>query len=199
MADERSGDPLTESGIDREVQTALTVDPSPEFVARVRGRVAHEAMENGLLWRPIPVVLAIASVILIGLGVAQLADVSPPTVAQKPLRVMGERPAPAASETPSGTTVARARRSDEEHRPAYRGRSALAVNTPDRAAEPRVLVPAAEQKALRRLFTRSRGSALRLTYMSEPELEVTDARGLEIPPITIDPLEPDAPAEGVHQ
>jgi hypothetical protein len=199
MVDKRSGDPLTESGIDRELRTALTVEPSPEFMARVRSRVAHEAMANGLLWRPIPVVLAIATVILICLGIARLADLRAPTVAREPVRAAPERAAAAAVEPPARRTVVRTRRLLEESRRAKRGPSTIAVNIADRAAEPPVLVPAAEQKALHRLFTRSRGSALRLTYMSEPEFEVTDARGLEIPPITIDPLVPEAPAEGVHQ
>lgn len=40
--DERRADSLTDSALDREVQAALTVDPSPEFLARVRMRVASE-------------------------------------------------------------------------------------------------------------------------------------------------------------
>jgi TonB family protein len=42
MQDDRSGNALTESAIDREIERALAVEPSPEFVARVRARIASE-------------------------------------------------------------------------------------------------------------------------------------------------------------
>jgi len=42
MAAHRFGDPLTDGEIDRALATALAVEPSPEFVARVRMRIASE-------------------------------------------------------------------------------------------------------------------------------------------------------------
>ena len=42
MAAHRFGDPLTDGEIDRALAKALAVDPSPEFVARVRMRIATE-------------------------------------------------------------------------------------------------------------------------------------------------------------
>ena len=42
MAAHRFRDPLTDGEIDRALATALAVDPSPEFVARVRMRIASE-------------------------------------------------------------------------------------------------------------------------------------------------------------
>ena len=41
--------PLTDSQLDRELETALGVEPSPEFLARVRTRVADEPRTE--LWR----------------------------------------------------------------------------------------------------------------------------------------------------
>jgi hypothetical protein len=38
----RSGEPLTDSVLDRELESALDIEPSPEFLARVRTRVAAE-------------------------------------------------------------------------------------------------------------------------------------------------------------
>jgi hypothetical protein len=40
MDADRSGRAMTDTAIDREIQAALAVDPSPEFVARVRTRIA---------------------------------------------------------------------------------------------------------------------------------------------------------------
>ena len=42
MPAHRFGDPLTDDDIDRVVATTLAVEPSPEFVARVRMRIASE-------------------------------------------------------------------------------------------------------------------------------------------------------------
>jgi cytochrome c556 len=42
MAAHRFGNPLTDGEIDRALAAALAVDPSPEFVARVRMRIASE-------------------------------------------------------------------------------------------------------------------------------------------------------------
>src|SRR5947208_16989703 len=52
MADERT-DEMTSSAIEREIAQALAVDPSPEFVARVRMRVASEPAPRRGWWMPV--------------------------------------------------------------------------------------------------------------------------------------------------
>ena len=42
MDDRRSADALIDAALDRELEAALAVDPSPEFTARVRTRVRSE-------------------------------------------------------------------------------------------------------------------------------------------------------------
>ena len=42
MAAHRFGEPLTDGDVDRALTTALLVEPSPEFLARVRMRIASE-------------------------------------------------------------------------------------------------------------------------------------------------------------
>src|SRR5439155_4122136 len=42
MDADRSREPVNELDVDRELQSLLAVDPSPEFVARVRTRIANE-------------------------------------------------------------------------------------------------------------------------------------------------------------
>jgi hypothetical protein len=41
-AEDRLREPMTDEAVDRELQVLLAVDPSPEFVARVRTRIANE-------------------------------------------------------------------------------------------------------------------------------------------------------------
>jgi hypothetical protein len=48
---------MTEATIDREIQAALTVDPSPEFLARVRTRIAAEPF-GATTWLPWKLVAA---------------------------------------------------------------------------------------------------------------------------------------------
>jgi hypothetical protein len=42
MNDPRRTEPLTDAALDREIRDALAIDPSPEFLPRVRARVADE-------------------------------------------------------------------------------------------------------------------------------------------------------------
>jgi hypothetical protein len=53
MAEHRRHEPLGDEPIDRELDGLLAVEPSPEFLARVRMRVAAESMgrQRGVAWR----------------------------------------------------------------------------------------------------------------------------------------------------
>ncbi|HEY7185854.1 MAG TPA: hypothetical protein VH436_04860 [Vicinamibacterales bacterium] len=44
-------DPLNDAAVDREIESLFEVDPSSDFVARVRSRVADESMSAGWGWR----------------------------------------------------------------------------------------------------------------------------------------------------
>ena len=59
MDDHRSADALTEAALDRDLEAALTVDPSPEFVARVRTSVQRERDAASSRWRW-PIAAAVA-------------------------------------------------------------------------------------------------------------------------------------------
>jgi hypothetical protein len=59
---------------------------------------------------------------------------------------------------------------------------------------PSVLIPVAEQRALRRLLERPPTAVLRFA----PSVEPTAVAAIAIPPLTIDPLSPQV-EEGGHQ
>ena len=60
-------DPLNDAALEREVEALLLVQPSPEFVARVRSRVADESMSSGWGWRwPIAAAAVTATVAVVG-------------------------------------------------------------------------------------------------------------------------------------
>ena len=50
MHDERTAGALTDRALDAEIAQLLTVDPSPQFVARVRAQIAQEPRRSGPPW-----------------------------------------------------------------------------------------------------------------------------------------------------
>ena len=86
MQHDRSEDALTESAIDREIEMALAVEPSPEFAARVRRRIANEPTPTA--WRTPWVVLAVgamAGVLVVVVAVSRSAQKPSPSSANAPL------------------------------------------------------------------------------------------------------------------
>ena len=41
---------LSDEALAREIEAALGIDPSPEFLPRVRARIANERMQEGSVW-----------------------------------------------------------------------------------------------------------------------------------------------------
>lgn len=83
--------------LDRELSAALDVDPSPEFLARVRARVAREPAPA--FWRMPRLLLAagaLAVVVVVSAIVVQPRD--PDVASEFRLRSASARPAPAATE-----------------------------------------------------------------------------------------------------
>ena len=70
MDDHRSADPLTDAALDRDLEAALAVDPSPELVARVRTRVQRErdASWSPMQWRMGAAAAAIVVVVAVAWG-----------------------------------------------------------------------------------------------------------------------------------
>jgi hypothetical protein len=67
--DGREHEALIDDVLDRELQAALAVQPSPAFVARVRARVANEQMGAGWAGSWIWASLAVAAATLVGVAV----------------------------------------------------------------------------------------------------------------------------------
>ena len=41
---------LTDETLEKDIEAALGVDPSPEFLPRIRARIANERMQEGWFW-----------------------------------------------------------------------------------------------------------------------------------------------------
>ena len=200
MDAERLGRTMTDTAIDREIQAALSVEPSPEFVARVRTRIATEpeAAAPWLSWKLVATG-AVAALIVIAF-VMRLGEQSfnaRPELSASPLILSSSKDVPLARDRPVVSLILSPSKDEQSAPAASRARVAAAA-----PREPEVLIDPAETRALRRLIAGTRdgsldlSAALRATTPTAMDLPPIDA--LAIAPLTIDPLTPSG-EEGVRQ
>jgi hypothetical protein len=182
MRTDLPGDSTPDNALDADIQALLAVEPSPEFVARVRARIEHTPRPSRLtLHSTFAVAGALAAVVMVlGVMLLPIREANPvekPTVA----RIAAERevePAPAVVMTspirPKIATKAAVRRPRAE-----------------------LVIAANEAAALRRLLN---GPLLELPAgVSVPATMELQLSEIEIPPlgvpapITIEPIEMPAP------
>ena len=188
MVEERRTPTLTDSELDGVLADVFTSDPSPDFVARVRGRLANEeiAVTRPFSFLAAAAVLAAAAIVFVVVMLERRPEIEQPSV-----RVAAPgRSAAVGMAAPVHRAVAPADR-----------RSARQVRNrpnaePTIAASDDVLIPAAEQQALRRLLERPPTAVLRFAQSDRDEPIAVAA--IAIPPLTIDPLSPEL-EEGGHQ
>jgi len=197
MADEQMND----AALDRALREALDVAPSPDFVARVRTRIAGEPAPRGvfsgwMLWTPIAA-CATAAAIALAVWIGRPAPQDHQPVTERIAAVATPAPTETATETPTETQTV----TPAVGRPPspLRGYGATRPVIASRK-EPDVLISPEESAALRRLIARA----------SEGQIVVNDsatpAPGLggelkplpEVEPVKIDPIVP-VNGEGVRQ
>ena len=200
MDAERLGRTMTDTAIDREIQAALSVEPSREFLARVRTRIATEpeAAAPWLSWKLVATG-AVAALIVIAF-VMRLGEQSfnaRPELSASPLILSSSKDVPLARDRPVVSLILSPSKDEQSAPAASRARVAAAA-----PREPEVLIDPAETRALRRLIAGTRdgsldlSAALRATTPTAMDLPPIDA--LAIAPLTIDPLTPSG-EEGYRQ
>ena len=191
--DHRQDDPLTDSSLDREIQSALAVDPSPEFLARVRTRVASEL--PGRAWRLIPsrwsfeplVAVSVLGVVIAIVVPAWMREPSVPAIRLKPDTTAADRTKPDAIDTtvrqrePAQTV--RAKRD-----PAFRSVRRVRLQPDQTDASPfrEVLVSADEARMFNAIVAQVGAGRLpelpQAAALSEPPAPI------EVPELVIEPL-----------
>ena len=196
MDAERRGSEMTDRALDRELQSILAVDPSPEFVARVRTRIASEPQRSAA-WSMWMFAAAAAAVVAIAVVVSRGVP-REGAAASKPLasRVL----------TPMAFVVSDINRrpmlSHALPGPSPRAASLAATAMPQRAPD-EILVDPREAAAIRALIRRVRTGGIDLA----PVLNASTPTAMELAPvveitildIAIDPIAPAPGAEGVRQ
>ncbi len=226
MDADRRDEALTGSTLDREIRAALDVDPSPEFLARVRAGIASEPARatSRLLWKFVAVG-ALAAVIAIAVVVSRSNEMSSMFPADRmPLQARTVAPfsQPLAGShgivpvlpVGSGFSRTEAGRTDRDPKStAIRSAKAFALQPRETARsaealalqprEPEILIDPRESVALRRLISGTRDGTLDLSA----SLQATTPAAMDLPPVTdlviapltIEALAPIEGAEGVRQ
>jgi hypothetical protein len=187
MDGHRHIDSMTHGPLDSEIESMLAVEPSPEFVARVRVRVAREPEPKG--WRAwwlwaVPGVAAMVMAAVIAWPSRELPSPFPRGAAP---------PAPQQSR-PVETIAGRAAAASPPVRRRLATASAVArADTPDRAIEidlPEVVIADNEARTFAALVASARQSPFEVAVPAAPDpdtpLEITELPTVE--PLEIEPI-----------
>lgn len=195
---------VTDAALDRELKAMLGVDPSLQFVARVRTRIADEPSPAASwygTWRLAASIVAVAALAIVAFVFVREGGRNVPSarpVLDSRTMTLSGWPLPDLKEKVLGVS--------REPAPAVLHTRAAArepaIPTPPRA-EPEILIDRREAAALRALILGARDGRIDLLAAlnaSTPSvMELAPVVDIEIPAITIDPIAPGPGEEGVRQ
>jgi len=185
---------LTDETLEKDIEAALGVDPSPEFLPRIRARIANERMQEGwfssVSWRWAGAVAVVSAVAIVGLWTlrepapalreASVTTAPPVETTLPPTDAAGPAPALVASsaEAPGPASAPAAR-------------AARATQRPPVVAPLDVVIAPDEAAALKQLFAAI--SVRRIETSVLPDLQSalkppTPIEEIVLDPITISPL-----------
>ncbi len=195
------GEAWTDARLEQEIEQALAVDPSPEFLARVRTQIATapQAQRWSMRW-PLVVVSTAAVALIVTVATLGLFG-SPRVVVPGSPAIVGTTKPPIAP--PSATPSVR---SAEPRRVLAPPR--MVTHAVRRSTAPEVLIPEGEAKALRRLMRGLNAGAVdpstlaegvRATAVVQPATPIVVEPIPRLAPVTLEPLSPMTHQEGVRQ
>jgi hypothetical protein len=176
--DHEPADPLSERVIERDIESLLSVDPSPEFLARVRTRIANEPEPSR--WRLAWVVVPVTGMCIVLLATGMVMWLRP----QPPAPVQAVRP----SSVPP--TIVEREPSIEPPRRVAPVAAPTQRQPSDVARSPEVVISENERRAFEQLLLAIEQDRLPLLVRTGDDAEESLAPApLEIEPLTIEPLE----------
>ena len=195
-------DPMNDDALDRELERALGVEPSPEFVSRVRTRIANEPAPAAAWWPWTLVTASVATAVVIALVVSRgNAPAGPKELARRPMTAA--QVSENATSAPSGAAQPATASANPGGTPAAAPGSAARRSTREPVRiEPDILVDARESLALRRLIAGVSDGRIDLSPVlraSTPTaMDLLPIAEIVISPITIERLAPQG-AQGERQ
>ena len=207
MDDRRRAHAMTDAAVDAEIRRALAVEPSPEFVARVRTRIASEPAPSAwrISWSACFVGAAVAAIVLATVLVSRQrsAITAAPPLSSRLLASIGQLPAARGSTGSPRATFAFGRASSVPARPELVEGRAAHGEAAQPAVDAQLLIDVRETNALQALIAGVHERRVDLSPLLQPPapapMELPPISDIVIPPITIDPLAPADGAEGVRQ
>ena len=182
--------PLTDSRLERELESALGIEPSPEFVARVRTRIAGEpevSMWRMALWgrgfQPL-VALAVVGVVLavvIPNLMREDAARSDPRIAIPPAVAIGGAQQVEAGPSPDRLVIGTEARTHT--------RAVPGTEVPLRLSKP-LFAPEGRDALVVLITAIEGGRVVTLPAVSQADERSLDVRELTIEPLVLDPLPP---------
>jgi hypothetical protein len=180
---------LSDEALEREIEAALGVDPSPEFLPRVRARIASEQVHQGWYWstgwRWAGVAAVVTAVAVIAVWTlrdpsrapreAHITDTPSVDSATPPVQPALPAPALVASSPESSKPVS-----------APVVRTVRSTRTPAVVARPEVMVSRDEAVALRQLIAAI--TARQVEAMDIPQLGVESAPLPQMEEIVLEPI-----------
>jgi hypothetical protein len=180
-------DSLSDETLEREIEAALAVDPSPEFLARVRARVADEERPTGWPFRWHWVAGTVVTAVVAVLAVYAWREPEPPAVGREVAPIAVQRHPDA--ELPALTAPAIAGHQPEP-----------APARPVRPRAPEVLISEEERRGFQLLLTSlNKQKDARQIEEALARVETSGPPWLEISPIVIEPFPQFAASEGDAQ
>jgi hypothetical protein len=185
---------MNDAALDREIERALAIDPSPEFLARVRTRIAEEpsAASRGFGWLFVGVATAtVAAAVVLAVFVVSPArqPASAPLLASRSIGSVFE--VPSVGSVGADPRVRPERRVRPESPSSVGPTHGMAPTTTGVAAEPTTLFDPRETMALQRLIAGVRDARVDLTpLLKESPMPLQPLDNLVIPSIIIEPLVP---------
>jgi hypothetical protein len=183
--------------IDEEIREALDVDPSPEFLARVRTRIAAEPTLPTWRWSwGVAASCALAASVVLAIVVSRPHEATPGANVDRVPNATTETFFPPAVMTPPAIAP---RPGPIPSRAASARTNALAAQA--RSSEPEILIDQLEMRTLRRLIEGVRDGRIDLTAAqnstSHAPAAVEPVADIVIAPLIIEPIAPVSGAEGV--
>ena len=180
---------LTDETLEKDIEAALGVDASPEFLPRIRARIANERMQEGwfssVSWRWARVAAVVTAVAVIAVWTlrdpsrapreAHITD-TPPVESTPPVDSALPAPALVASSAESPKPVS-----------APVARAVRSTRTPAVVARPEVLISLDEAVALRQLIVAIAARQVQATDI--PQLAAASAPLPTIEEIVLEPIE----------
>ena len=188
--------PLSDEALEREIEAAFTVDPSPEFLARVRARVAASPAPSAWRFRWQFAVVPIAGVIIAAAVVWHNVEPRPSDKSNQVPLVAENAPRPASPGAASRVVTLK-----PPAEPATRGAGVAQARRTPEAHDPfndlTVLVAPEDVRGFELLLSSIREPDVVLLLNDDTTGPVAlSAPSIEIAPIDIEPVPPIAQLEG---